>query len=223
MTAPQPLLQIRGLGFSRDARPVLQDLALDLAPGQRMGLIGANGAGKTTLLRLIVGLDRPATGAICHQGQPCRNEADFRRHRPQIGYLFQDPDDQLFSPTVREDVAFGPLNQGLGQAAAFARADAQLAAFGLAALAERPVHRLSGGEKRLVCLAGLFAMHPQLLLLDEPSNGLDDSARARMIAQLQGFGGAMIIASHDGALLQALHAAPRLLAQGRLQGADPRA
>ena len=128
----------------------------------RCGLCRANGSGSAARTaqedHAAAGggrLARPAAGEVRLDGQPCRSEADFRRARPSIGFLFQEFDDQLFSPTVIEDVAFGPLNQGLSRSGAFARARRQLDAFSLAALADRPVQRLSAGEKRLACLAGL--------------------------------------------------------------------
>ena len=211
-----PAVELADIVFARDGRRVLDAVSLRLMPGERIGLCGANGAGKTTLLRLIVGLARPVTGEVRIDGRPCRSEADFRRVRPAVGFLFQDSDDQLFSPTVLEDVAFGPLNQGLPRAEAFARARRQLSDHGLAALAERPVHRLSGGEKRLVCLAGLFVMAPKVLLLDEPTNGLDAGAEARLTAHLGAFAGAMIVATHDPGLLCQLGARRHDLAAGRL-------
>ncbi len=211
-------LDLRAITLDRDGRRVLDGLDLALAAGERLAIRGANGAGKTTLLRLIVGLERPTSGEVVLAGTPCSSEADFRRARPAIGFLFQDSDDQLFSPTVIEDVAFGPLNLRVPRKEAFARASAQLDAFGLGHLADRPVHRLSGGEKRLVCLAGLFVMRPRVLLLDEPTNALDEEAGARLIDHLNAFPGAMLIATHDPALPARLGAGQRLLRQGRLAG-----
>ena len=217
-----PEVDLEGIVFDRDGRRVLDGVSLQLAPGARIGLRGPNGAGKTTLLRIVAGLARPAAGQIRLAGQRCQSEADFRRMRPRIGFLFQESDDQLFSPTVLEDVAFGPLNQGLPRSDAFARARRQLAEFDLTALADRPVQRLSGGEKRLVCLAGLFAMAPRLLLLDEPTNGLDARSEARLLAHLCGFPGAMIVASHDQRVLGELGTRCLELTAGRLAPAGCR-
>lgn len=211
-----PQVALQGITLDRDRRRVLDGLDLTVAPGERLAIRGANGAGKTSLLRLIVGLDRPSAGEVILAGKPCRTERDFRAARPWIGYLFQESDDQLFSPTVIEDVAFGPLNLRLPRHDAFARASAQLAAFGLDHLAERPVHRLSGGEKRLVCLAGLFVMQPRLLLLDEPTNALDEEAEAQVIAHLAGFTGTLILSTHDARLPARLGARVLNLQRGRL-------
>jgi cobalt/nickel transport system ATP-binding protein len=212
-----PEVALDGIVYDRDGRRVLDGASLRLNPGERIALRGPNGAGKTTLLRLIAGLARPLAGEVRLAGRLCRGEADFRRARPVIGFLFQDSDDQLFSPTVVEDVAFGPLNQGLSRPEAFALARWQLGEFGLAALADRPVQRLSGGEKRLVCLAGLFAMKPRVLLLDEPTNGLDAEAEARLLDHLRAFAGAQIIVTHDAEVPRHLGARCLKLTQGRLR------
>ena len=198
MTPPE--VELDRVSFDRDGRRVLDAVSLRLDPGQRLCLCGPNGAGKTSLLRLIVGLTLPVSGEVRLAGRPCRTEADFRRARAAIGFLFQESDDQLFSPTVVEDVAFGPMNLGVRPAEALAQARAQLEDFGLLPLADRPVHRLSGGEKRLVCLAGLFVMQPRVLLLDEPTTGLDADAERLLLARLDGFAGAMLIVTHDDSL-----------------------
>lgn len=211
-----PDIALNDITLGRNGRRVLDGLSLRLMPGERIGLCGPNGAGKTTLLRVIAGLARPDAGTITLHGRPCRTEADFRRARPALGFLFQESDDQLFAPTVIEDVAFGPLNLGFSRPAAIARAHAQLADLGLDHLSDRPVHHLSGGEKRLVCLAGLFAMDPRVLLLDEPTAALDAVAAATLTDRLHRFAGAMIIATHDPALLETLNARPLLLTAGRL-------
>lgn len=215
MTAP-PEVELDRVSFDRDGQRVLDAVSLRLEPGQRLCLCGPNGAGKTSLLRLIVGLALPVSGEVRLAGRPCRSEADFRRARAAIGFLFQDSDDQLFSPTVVEDVAFGPMNLGTRPDKAMAQARAQLDAFGLLPLADRPVHRLSGGEKRLVCLAGLFVMQPRVLLLDEPTNGLDGAGEDRLIARLQAFQGAMLIVTHDDSLPDRLGAQRLHLQAGHL-------
>ncbi len=200
----------------RTGRIVLDRVSLTLAPGERLALVGANGAGKTTLLRTLVGLEPVASGRLTAFGTARRVEADFREVRIRAGYLFQDPDDQLFSPTVIEDVAFGPLNLGLTQAAAVARAEATLDRLGLAPLARRITHRLSGGEKRLVSLATVLAMEPQVLLLDEPTNALDETHLARLIEILAGLDMAMVIVSHDRVFLEKLATRAVLLRDGRV-------
>jgi len=164
-----------------------------------------------------MGLERPQAGSICCLGEVCRSEAEFQAIRGRIGLLFQDSDDQLFCPTVLDDVAFGPLNLGQAPAQALASALATLTALGLADFAERVTHRLSAGEKRLVALATVLAMAPTVLLLDEPTNGLVEITRARLIAHLASLHQAMLIVSHDhGFLARLAHRTLRLRA-GRLR------
>ena len=179
-----------------------------------MALLGGNGAGKTTLLRSIIGLEAAGAGQVALFGAPCRSEADFRRHRPRIGFLFQDSDDQLFCPSVIEDVAFGPLNLGHAAPKALTMAEAVLQRLGIAHLAPRFTHRLSGGEKRLVALAGVLAMHPEVLLLDEPTTAIDADSAALLMQALRGFSGAMILVSHDVGLVAGLATRAMRLDQG---------
>lgn len=213
------LFDLADVTVERAGRRVLDRVSLRLEAGERLALIGANGAGKTTLLRTLVGLERPIEGRIVAFGSERKVEKDFREVRALAGYLFQDPDDQLFSPTVIEDVAFGPLNLGLAPKDAVARAEATLERLALAHLARRITHRLSGGEKRLVSLAGVLAMEPRALLLDEPTNALDETHLARLSEILASLDVAMVIVSHDRHFLE--HHATRalLLKEGRLSPA----
>lgn len=215
-----PLLTLSDVRVSRGETPVLDAVSLSLRRRDRLAIVGPNGAGKTTLLRTLVGLERPASGRVRLFGQDCATEADFRAARPRIGFLFQDSDDQLFCPTVLEDVAFGPLNTGCTFREAEARGRETLTALGIAHLADRVTHRLSGGEKRLVCLAGLLAMRPEVLLLDEPTNGVDAANGARLRAALAGFDGAMILVSHDEGFVAELATRALLIAGGRLTEAE---
>lgn len=212
------LINLEQVSVVRDGRCVLDELSLSLAPGERLALIGDNGAGKTTLLRTIVGLER-ATGEISAFGMRCRTEADFREVRARAAYLFQDPDDQLFCPTVIDDVAFGPLNLGMRHREAMNLARELLRELGLDHLADRITHHLSGGEKRLVSLAAVLAMRPEVLLLDEPTNALDETHLDRMLAILSRQSIAMIIVSHDWALLERLTDRAAILRDGRLNPA----
>lgn len=214
------LFDLEGVTVERGGRRVLDRVDLRLAPGERLAVVGANGAGKTTLLRTLVGLEKPTSGRLTAFGAERRVERDFREVRALAGYLFQDPDDQLFSPTVIEDVAFGPLNLGLSQAAAVARAEATLDRLGLAPLARRATHRLSGGEKRLVSLAAVLAMEPRALLLDEPTNALDETRLAALISILSGLDTAMVIVSHDRLFLERLAGRTVVLADGRITPAS---
>lgn len=164
---------------------------------ERIGLIGPNGCGKTTLLHIIVGLLVPEKGQLLFKGEAIKTEKDFRELRKEVGFLFQNSDDQLFSPTVLEDVAFGPLNLGLSVDEAKQRSVETLNRLGLHGFEDRVTHMLSGGEKKLVALASILAMHPRLLLLDEPTNDLDPDTRERLIDILQHLGKPHIIISHD--------------------------
>ncbi|MFK8252783.1 energy-coupling factor ABC transporter ATP-binding protein [Ancylobacter terrae] len=213
MSVPVELLD---LSVRREGSLVLDGVNLTLAAGERLAIVGPNGAGKTTLLRTIVGLERAAGGQIRLFGTDCARERDFRPFRPRIGFLFQDSDDQLFCPVVIEDVAFGPMNTGCTEAEALARAQAALDALGIGHLAERVCHRLSGGEKRLVCLAGLFALQPDVLMLDEPTNGVDAENGRRLRAALAGFPGAMLLVSHDDAFVAELATRALVMEGGRL-------
>lgn len=180
-----------------DTGVVLDNVNFSFHRGDKIGVMGANGCGKTTLLHLIVGLLKPASGTIEILGRPVRHEKDFVAVRKAIGLLFQDADDQLFSPTVLEDVAFGPLNLGKRQDEAVGIARETLASLGLDGFEGRITHKLSGGEKRLVSLATVLAMRPEVLLLDEPTTGLDKSTEIRLIQILKGLDCSYIVISHD--------------------------
>ncbi len=215
----QPLFSLREVSFGFPSRKVLEQVDFDLHAGERVALIGANGAGKTTLLHLLVGLHLPTAGSLLAYGQACRRERDFHEVRLRTGLLFQDPDDQLFCPTVLEDVAFGPLNQGKPPAEALRISEQTLATLGLEPFAHRVTHKLSGGEKRLVSLATVLAMQPDVLLLDEPTNGLDEKTERRLIEHLEALPQAMVFVSHDRRFVERLATRAVLLQQGRLQDA----
>ncbi len=197
MSVP-PLLELVHVcfGFQADA-PILGNIDLCLNEHQRIGLIGPNGSGKTTLFNMIMGLIRPTAGQILFRGQSMTSERDFKALRREIGLLFQDADDQLFSPTVLEDIAFGPLNLGASADQARQRSVRTLASLGLSHLEQRITHQLSGGEKKLVALATILVMEPAALLLDEPTNNLDPDTRERLIDIIAGLDLAAIIISHD--------------------------
>ena len=179
-----------------DGTPALRDVSLRLETGESVGLLGANGAGKTTLLLLAVGCLIPASGTVRVDGVAVEPKtlADIRR---RLGFVFQDADDQLFLPTVLEDVAFGPLNHGMTREEARTRAEETLAAVGASGLAQRPPHRLSGGEKRIAALATALAVSPLALLLDEPTSGLDPCARERLARLFETLRPACLVATHD--------------------------
>jgi len=199
------LIRAEQVSYSYPQRGMVLDQAdLRLYKGEKISLEGSNGAGKTTLLNLLVGLNKPKAGSIYAFGKQRIVESDFIEVRSKAGFLFQDPDDQLFCPTVLEDVAFGPMNQGKTPEEAKAISLEVLDCLGMAGFEERVTHQLSGGEKRLVTLASVMAMKPEVLLLDEPSNALDKEARIRLIEVLQSLPQAMIIISHEPSFLDAL-------------------
>ncbi len=197
--------------------PVLRDLTFSIAPGAHVGLVGPNGAGKTSLFHTIAGVLPAQAGAVLVQGRAVVPG----QFRPETALVFQQAEDQLFCPTLIEDICFGPRNLGLSDAEIRARADDALALCGLTGLEDRPVHHLSGGEKRRACIAGALVMRPELMLLDEPSAALDMRQRRRLIALLQGIGQALLIASHDLELV--LELCPRVIVidQGRMCADGP--
>ena len=171
---------------------------LNLAIGaERVGFIGPNGSGKTTLFHIIMGLLKPDSGRVLLDDREVTGVKAWRQLRRQVGFLFQDADDQLFSPTVLEDVTFGPLNMGDDGPTAKGKAIAALSSLGLAAFENRITHQLSGGEKKLVALATILVMAPEILLLDEPTNNLDPATRERLVSILDNLNLPMVIISHD--------------------------
>lgn len=217
-----PLIELEELSFSYPGvqAPVLDRINLTLRDTQQLGLIGPNGCGKTTLFHCMMGLLKPQSGTMRFKGDTLLHSDDFFALRKEIGLLFQDADDQLFSPTVIEDVAFGPLNLGVGPKEAAETARRTLATLGLDHLQERVTHHLSGGEKKLVSLATILAMNPRALFLDEPTNNLDPDTRERLIDIIAGLGLGFIIISHDYDFLAATCTDLAGMEAGRIVAAD---
>ena len=214
------LIRLKGVHFAYEGRgPVLTGVDLELRPRDKIGLLGSNGSGKSTLLHLMVGLLKPTAGEIEAFGQARRSEKDFVEVRSRAAITFQDPDDQLFCPTVAEDVAFGPLNLGRTKAEALDIVASVLAQLGLDGFGRRLTYRLSFGEKKLVALATVLAMQPDVLLLDEPFAGLDEEHTARLTRILKDLPQAMIVVSHERAFMKDITARRVLLADGRIQPA----
>lgn len=177
--------------------PVLSGASLTLAAGDRLAITGHNGAGKSTLLKIMLGLITPDQGSVEAFGQKRQAEADFHDVRRRAGLVFQDADDQLFCPTVADDIAFGPLNLGKSRDEAATIVDQLLTRLDLMYLRDAITHRLSGGEKRLVTLACVLAMEPEVLLLDEPTNALDEENEARLTDILRTLPQSIVLISHD--------------------------
>lgn len=192
-----PIFSLHDINFSYPGNEVLKNVNFALNQGQKIALTGHNGSGKTTLLHIIMGLLKTQSGQIRYMNREMKSEKDFRELRKGVGLLFQQADDQLFCPTVLEDVAFGPLNLGKSPEEARKIAEYTLCMLGLSGYEDRVSYRLSGGEKKLVSLATVLAMEPQALVLDEPTNDLDPTMRERLINILNSLDIAMLVVSHD--------------------------
>jgi cobalt/nickel transport system ATP-binding protein len=190
-----PVLDIAGLSFYyQDKAYVLKDINLGIRPGERVGVVGPNGTGKTTLFMLISGVLKPTAGEVRLFNKPVLPGKFY----PDIGVVFQNPNDQLFCPSVYDDVAFGPRNMSLSREEVDARVREALDITGIAEMGHRPPHHLSGGQKRLVAIAGVLAMRPRLMVYDEPTSNLDMRFRRRLIKLFKNSPQeATVVASHD--------------------------
>ncbi|MEU5625605.1 MULTISPECIES: ATP-binding cassette domain-containing protein [Streptomyces] len=200
---PAPaLVALRGASFAYEEGPdVLTGLDFAVREGRALALLGRNGSGKTTLMRLLSGGLRPRTGALTLGGEPVTYDREgLTRLRTTVQLVVQDPDDQLFAASVGQDVSFGPLNLGLPDAEVRSRVGEALAALDIAGLAERPTHLLSYGQRKRTAIAGAVAMRPRVLILDEPTAGLDPDGQERLLATLDGLragGTTVVMATHD--------------------------
>jgi len=200
----EAVIKITDLSFAYPSRDyVFKKFNFNFSKGERIGLVGPNGSGKTTLFHLIMGLLHPSEGKIEIFGKERAVENDFIEIRERIGLLFQDPDDQLFSPTVAEDIAFGPLNLRKNHQETKKILKETLETLGLAGFEDRITYNLSYGEKRLVSLATVWAMQPEILLLDEPTIWLDDKTIEKIVQILNSHPHlSYIIISHDKKFLK---------------------
>jgi len=179
-----------------DGTRALEGLSFEVEMGEKVAILGPNGAGKSTLLLILMGLLTPQSGKVYIQGREMNGKtaAELRRH---IGLVFQDPDDQLFMPRVWDDVAFGPMNMQLSEEEVSRRVREALRSTGMSGYEDRMPHRLSQGEKKRIAIAGVLAMDPEILLLDEPTSDLDPAARSQLIELLKGLDQTVLIATHD--------------------------
>ncbi|BAU23072.1 cobalt ABC transporter ATPase [Caldimicrobium thiodismutans] len=211
------LIEIIDLSFSYNgASPLLRGINLKLSTGEKIGLMGKTGSGKTTLFYLIFGFLKPASGIIKIFEKERQKESDFVEIRSNLGLLFQDPEIQLFCPTVKEDLAFGPLNKGLSRAEV-KRIIEEVANFlRIPHLLEKSPLKLSGGEKKLCALASVMTMSPVAYLLDEPTNGLDEEFKEILKIFLKEKAETFIVISHEEEFLREVCQKIYILEEGRL-------
>ncbi len=190
------MLRFENVSFSyEDGRPVLRDLSFSIGRGEAVGLIGANGAGKTTIMKILLGL-LPCEGRVLVDGLEV-NKKNLPEVRRKLGFVLQNSDNQMFMPTVYEDMLFGPLNYGLSREDAEKKADEVLESLGLQELGHRYNHRISGGEKRMAAIATVLAMEPEAILMDEPTSALDPYNRRVVIRTIRQLPQTKLITSHD--------------------------
>lgn len=209
-------IEMRGVSFSYpDGHRAVSDLSFAIAHGESVGILGANGAGKSTLLSLLMGVLTPTAGHVLI-GDVKYSAKTLPEIRRRLGFVFQNPDDQLFMNTLCEDIAFGPRNAGLDEAEVALRVQRAMETVGILHLKDRPPYKLSGGEKRAAAIAGVLAMEPDALILDEPTSDLDPRARRRTMALLSGFHHTRIIATHDIDMVYDLCDRTIILQDGRI-------
>lgn len=195
-----PSLNISGLAFAYpDGNQALFGVNLTVGKGERVALLGPNGAGKTTLVMHLNGIHAAQRGEVFIAGKKidASNKENLKEIRAQVGIVFQDPDDQLFMPTVREDIAFGPYNMGFRGAELDRIVDDALAQVGMSDFADRAPHHLSFGQRRRVAVAGVLAMKPEILVLDEPSSNLDPASRRELASILKSLDVTILMVTHD--------------------------
>ncbi len=195
-------------------------VSLHIEPGEKVALVGPNGAGKSTLMLHLNGILPSENGNVKVCGLPVHKDT-LGKVRAAVGLVFQDPDDQLFSPTVFEDVAFGPLHMGVAETEVRQRVDAALAAVGMSAYLQRVSHHLSVGEKKRIAIATVLSMNPEILVLDEPSAGLDPRARRGLINLLRDLPQTMLVSTHDLRLVEEVFPRTVIMDQGRVAADGP--
>jgi cobalt/nickel transport system ATP-binding protein len=218
----QPIISINNLSYHYpDNKKALDNIHLQIRPGEKVALLGANGAGKSTLLLHLNGII-PNENCIQVAGQTLTPDT-ASQIRSRVGLVFQNPDDQLFSPTVREDVAYGPYYQGLDLDEIEVRVGEALTAVHMAGYEDRNPYHLSGGEKKRIAIATVLSMRPEILVFDEPTAGLDPRARRRLIELLVELPQTMLIATHDLALARQITPRAVVLDSGRVVADSPSA
>ena len=222
MANKEPLIRLSDVRFSYNGGPeFFKGINLELRRGERLAVVGAAGSGKTTLFHIIMGLNRIDAGRIEVAGREIARPKDFDPVRRTVGFLFQNSEDQLFCPTVAEDVAFGPLNLGKTIEEAERIVARTLERLDITRIADRVTHELSGGQKRLVALATVLAMEPEVLLLDEPTSSLDPRAKRALVSILDKIAGTQVVASHDMEFVRATCQRVLVLDNGRILANGP--
>lgn len=192
-----PSIHVRDVSYTYpDGFSAIHNISLDISGGESVALVGANGAGKSTFLQLLLGLLLPTSGEICIGDTPITKKT-LSLIRQQMGLVFQDPDDQLFMPTVYEDVAFGPRNSKLEEKEVEQRVLQALDTVGILHLKDRAPYKLSGGEKRAAAIASVLSMQPEILIMDEPTSALDPQSRRKLMHLLEELPHTKLIATHD--------------------------
>jgi len=214
-------VEVKDLYFSYpDGQKAINGMTFCILHGESVGIVGANGAGKSTLLMLLMGVLFPTSGEVC-VGDVHVTKKSLPMIRQRMGMVFQNPDDQLFMNTVFEDVAFGPRNFKLDEAEVEARVAQALEVVGISHLRERAPFKLSGGEKRAAAIATVYSMHPDILIMDEPSDSLDPKSRRRIIKLLKSFQHTKIITSHDLDMVYELCEKIIVIKEGRVAAQGP--
>jgi len=210
-------MELVDIYFSYGDRPILNGVSLKLGYGDKIGITGPNGAGKTTLVEIMMGFLKPERGEIFFKGKKLQSEGDFYEVRAKIGYVFQDPDDQLFCPTVLEDLAFGPLNLGLRGRELEERLELVLRALDIYHLRDKLTYKLSGGEKRIVSIGTVLAMNPEGFIFDEPLNGLDEESSLKVEKIIRDLDKPLLVIAHDLGFLRRVCGRIFKLEGGRLE------
>ena len=222
--AMPPIFDLCDVYFEYDGIPALHGLSVQIAEGESVALLGANGSGKSTLLRILDALYFPSRGQVSFNGQPLTTDVlqqekfslSFRR---RVALVFQNPDVQLFNPTVFDEVAFGPLQMQWSKQEVLSRVGATMELMGIAHLRDRPPYRLSGGEKKRVALASVIVLDPEVLLLDEPTSTLDPRSQSQVIDLIQGWKGSsktVITATHQLEIVEDIANRVLVLEEGRV-------
>ncbi len=216
----EAIIKIDKLSFNYpNGHPALNEVSLGVNPGEKIALVGENGAGKSTLLLHLNGIFQGSGQVLINGLEISKN--NLGQIRAWVGLVFQNPDDQLFSPTVYEDVAYGPIYQGLDKLTVREKVDQALAAVHMSAYVDRDSYHLSNGEKKRIAIATVLSMQPQILALDEPTAGLDPRARRELIELLEELPQTMLIATHDLALVEQLAPRTVLMNRGRIIADGP--